>query len=134
MAQVLNDKPGVLVTRGFTQVLTQAYEAVVAPHAITTRWTYTVPSGRIAFLEAVHSLLEPTTAANQAGTFILVTRSGGGAQRFYTRLSGATIYDIGNDPYDVSLAAGDVVTGQSSNGDAVAREIRLAAYFREITL
>lgn len=44
----------------------KGYNAGVVPHAVTSRWSYTVPAGRFAIVELLHHYYERITAAAPA--------------------------------------------------------------------
>lgn len=121
-------------SRHFTQVLSQIYTASVAAHVLTTRWSYTVPAGRIAFVEGVHLRIDPTTAAFDAQAIILLTRSGGANATLAQVVSLAADVRIFDHGYDLALAAGDVLAGYTLSADAVARQFDVSAFLREVTL
>lgn len=61
--------------------------AAVAPHAVTTRWTYTVPAGRFCVLESAYAWALRDAAAAPAGLVIALvqyTPSGGVSNRVVT--------------------------------------------------
>ena len=90
---VLSSRP-VYYDRAPLDVLEAYSAATVAPHAATTRWTYTVPTNRKAFIEGtdVINMIDGTvTTAGLAQAAIQVTPSGGGGT---TVMNGAMIQTV----------------------------------------
>lgn len=65
--------------------VTQLYAAAgVGPHGVTTRWTYTVPAGRLAMIETLnaHVLRDAASGAPAiAGGYVQYTPAAGAATR-----------------------------------------------------
>jgi len=92
-----------------------------APHGVTTRWTYTVPTGKKAFVEGAQTYIHRITAAAPVGlvqVVIYVTPSGGGMSAFLlSQLITNNVGDkdhteIGGGPV---LYPGDAIEGQTSD-------------------
>lgn len=100
----------------------QAYASGgTAPHGATTRWTYTCPSGKKAFLAAAHVQMIRITVAAPVGTSavsVYYTPSGGSAT---TVCGGEMINNTVGGEFHESLApqlamlAGDVLLSQTSD-------------------
>jgi len=99
------------------------YSGNLAPHSVTTRWTYTVPAGKKAFLElaAVHHIktAAATTVVNSYSS-ILITPSGGSlteliAAQIYTNAVGDK--DRAETGHAAVLLAGDIIQFNTYNGD-----------------
>lgn len=108
--------------------------AAVAPHGLTTRWTYTVPAGRFCIVELMRVfLLRETVAAPAAVAAALVTYTpSGGAAGF---ICNAQLLDntVGakekeNWGSELRLQAGDVLQGQTVDG-STGGTLRLHANF-----
>jgi hypothetical protein len=70
--------------RNGTAKTSTALTGGAAPHAITQRWSYTVPVGRKAFIEAFFALVQRNTAAAPVGAAAVImqyTPVGGAATR-----------------------------------------------------
>lgn len=91
----------------------------VAPHATTTRWSYTVPSGKKAFIEFITCMVHKSivsTSADNAVAQIRITPSGGSATIILITLIRTSAVgsrdrgDIGQGPI---LLAGDLIEAQT---------------------
>jgi len=98
------------------------FNNIVAPHADTDRWTYSVPAGKKAFMELLTCALIRDAAATTAGwarATIYIQPSGGTMQRalwasLYSITQGDKDHaEIGSGPL---LYAGDAVKGQTGDG------------------
>lgn len=118
----------------FTQAITKYYQAAPGNHGYTERWAYTVPSGRVAFLEALALRIDTSTADETCLIFIDVTRFGGVAFRVVQLFSSGSEKVYFNLGYDLSLAEGDKLTAGTVNGDGTVREFNVNAFIRETTL
>jgi hypothetical protein len=93
-----------------------------APHAETVRWTYTVPSGKKAMLEALDGLICIITAATTAGRrsiYVKLTRpSVGSAFIFNLQILTNNVGDVQTKGLGTSLLmlAGDILEGYTSDG------------------
>ncbi|MDR7492451.1 MAG: hypothetical protein QN122_13520 [Armatimonadota bacterium] len=121
-------------TRHFTAVITLSYQATVGSHAVTERWSYTVPAGRIAYLEALHLWLATSTATDDLTIIVTLQRAGGGEVRLARLDSQAAARTAHLAAYDLALAAGDILRGYTFSVDATPREFNVNAFLREVTL
>jgi len=99
----------------------------VGPHGMTTRWTYTVPTGRKTMLEALMAYLMRATAATTLGwaSIQIWYQPAGGTDQELVYLD---LYDntvaaktVSHLPFAVVLLAGDIlrgVTADTSTGGA----------------
>lgn len=96
--------------------------AAVAPHAQTTRWTYTVPAGKKAQLQTSTFMLERDAAAAPAGytrSQIVYTPSGGGNFAIYVVEfvnAGVDANRSSNIGLGMTLLAGDQLISQTQDG------------------
>jgi hypothetical protein len=134
LTEVLVTSAGLLrQTKHFSAVRSESYAAAPGAHAQTTRWTYTVPAGRIAYLEATFIQLNGTgTNANDYAS-IFITRSGAGAVELLLWRRLTAVYQVDFRAWDIALAAGDAIAGATSDASGTT-DFRLNAFFREITL
>jgi hypothetical protein len=88
-----------------------------APHSAIDRWTYTVPTGKKAMLEALDGLICILTAATTAGRrkiYVRLTKSGGGsADIMNLQISTNGVGDVQTKTLGTSLLMlqGDTITG-----------------------
>jgi len=93
----------------------------VAPHSLTTRWTYTVPTGKKALLEQAMTYIMRSTAATTLGWASLKIwyQPSGGTNRemVYVDLYDNTVAakTISHFSFAMVLLAGDVLTGTSAD-------------------
>ena len=95
---------------------TNEYYGGVSPHAQTTRYTYTAPSGKKGVLEYGYVLLERTVAATVAGTVfgLVACQSGGITVRipfFSTTTNTVGVVGSIHLPCAVTIYAGEQVQG-----------------------
>lgn len=94
---------------------------LVAPHAETTRWTYTVPAGKKFTLQIGTALLQVQAAgAGNASRFVTITYtpSGGAATRlFFVAYYGNTVGQGQSVPVGATavLLPGDVLFGTTAD-------------------
>lgn len=94
----------------------------VGPHSTTVRYTYTVPAGRVAVLEAVFVEVTRATApttAGQARCYVVVTRNGASSlilveATIFTSTVGVTEWATLGTP--ITLLSGDNVTLRTIDG------------------
>ena len=103
--------------------VTQLYSAAgVAPHAATTRWTYTVPANKRAILDIISVFLLRDAAPATAGealVYVNFTPSGGSTTAFL--LVGNITAVVGTPQYQSAaagwmLGAGDAIGGLTADG------------------
>jgi hypothetical protein len=107
--------------RTATPTMDQFGTSGAAPHASTVRWTYTVPSGKKAYLEWVNAWLRRVTAAAPVGratSVINYTPSGGAAGSIViARHINNAVDAVDRDGGSVGafLGAGDVVNASTED-------------------
>ncbi len=94
---------------------------LVAPHATTVRWTYTIPTGKHAYVAyATCKLMRDVapTGLAMAESYINFTPSAGGLSRIYTTLQSATVGD--QERADIGgigvYGPGDKIEGKTYDG------------------
>jgi len=98
------------------------FAAAVAPHALTTRWSYTVPTGKKTFLEAILCWLMRAGAAATVGrVYALIQYLEGGVSGPYLayasiRTNSVGDGDSGNLGQSIIMVAGDIIRCQTSDG------------------
>lgn len=120
---------------GFDSVIRELYNAVVATHSLTIRWTYVVPAGRIALVDNIAALTEATTTKSQVSAGIdvqdvvpvqvglpLVLRSNTTEDR---------VFNVA--PFFL-MEAGETLRSFTQNDDTVARQIVVSASIREYVI
>lgn len=110
----------------------------IAPHGITERWTYTVPTGKKAFVQSLLAVAQRITAAapvSQYAALVTVTPNGGTLARvLLALLLTNNVGDSAREHYGASgaLAAGDVLASSTvdlSTGGTV--DYNLSAWYIE---
>jgi hypothetical protein len=92
-----------------------------APHSATQRWTYTVPTGKKAMLEALDGLICIVTAATTASRrkiYVRLTKSGGGsADIMNLQILTNSVGDVQTKTLGTSLLMlqGDSLTGYTAD-------------------
>lgn len=108
----------------------------VAPHAATTRWTYTVPTNRAAQIESALVAILRTAAAAPVGTTFATVTATGVSLLYATDISNAvgafTSQQQGESGF---LNAGDVLLGQTFDGSTGGtHDLVVTAHWREIAV
>ncbi len=91
---------------------TQSINVVVAPHAQTTRFTYTVPANRKAYVENIRVFMNRQTSAATAATMVAAIAAGGVELKYLATTNntpGTQFNDMSTA--QVTLYPGDVMTG-----------------------
>jgi hypothetical protein len=97
----------------------------ISPHALTERWSYTVPAGKKAMVELLQVKVERRTAATtpgQAQAYVFITPYGGSTRYMLNAViwtNGAGDKDVQTITGTLALYQGDVISGQTqdtSNG------------------
>lgn len=124
--------------RNPTQITLWYTVNIQSPHSQTQRWTYTVPSGKKAMLEALDGLICIQSAATTPGRrkiMVQLTKAGGGsAQIFNLQIITNNVGDIQTKALGTSilLLSGDTLSGftaDESTGGTV--DYRLMAKLTE---
>ncbi len=104
--------------RGAAHVLKSYHDALVGPHASTTRWSYTVPTGKYAYLNSVFVYMmrdgAPTTAS-YADARVLVTSGANSAYVVWvTQLQGTSGVSTQGSASDVGVfLPGTVISAET---------------------
>ena len=108
---------------------TKRYNAIVGPHAQTTRWTFTVPAGKKAYIEVLSLRISQWTAVTTPGFAdcgIELNTSGSPTSLLYQKLLTAIAtlpFSLQTIPLQVSMYPADSVacfTSDTSVGGTVA--------------
>ena len=96
----------------------QQYEAAgIAPHALTTRWTYTTPSGKKAYVENAAAFVFRETApgaAGRAGCYVQVVATNASQLAIGEEISTAVGVSVGRTSgQNATLLAGNVCRCQT---------------------
>jgi hypothetical protein len=121
----MGQRDGIYYDRNATSITNNYAAATIAPHGATNRWTYTVPSGRKAFLEfaEVQVIMEtvPTVTATQsAQSYLQVTTAAGSTKLIMlAMLYGATVVQGSRDTValggSMELQPAEVLIGTTVN-------------------
>ncbi len=123
------------VEPAYETIVRQLYAASPGAHAVTTRWTYTVPAGRFAVLEqAFVSVDLSATGALLASVIFVATAAGTELHRVLDvrSLTDRPLSDHA-EPHLV-LNAGEILRAQTANTDAGVRAFLLSAQLIELPL
>jgi len=113
--------------------VTRLYDASVGLHAITDRWTYTVPAGRFAILSQVHLTVQSTPGIDEAQVQIELRNSAGALIHVVSRLhSTTTAQETRSFTPQIVMNEGEVLVGRTVNTLVVARFFVASAHVIEI--
>jgi hypothetical protein len=130
----VDDDGHTLVSPIATGVLTLAYEAAPGQHINTQRWTYTVPAGVLAVLDAIRIGLSMTAAAEDTVAYIRITRSGGGPWVLAALYSSPTERLELIQSYQLLLRPGDNIDGWTLDSTPAIDMIHVTAFLHTINL
>ncbi|KKK71687.1 hypothetical protein LCGC14_2911420 [marine sediment metagenome] len=119
---------------GFDSLIRQSYEASVGNHALTTRWTYTVPADTFAILTHIQAYHSVSATINQLRTLVRILDSGSSPiSTVLNYYSLATEIVTTTLPLAILLDAGEKLRAATVNSDSVSRVSGIHATLTEIS-
>lgn len=109
------------------------YAAAVGNHALTTRWTYTVPAGRFAVVEYIYGFTTDPAALGDNQVIILALDSASAAISELLRVVGhPNQWSSDHASPHLILDEGEKLRAQTINSGAGVETFRASAHIREI--